>query len=198
MDISRQEFSQSTGEVGAGRVANRILNGLGKEYQGVKYGLKARSGDLKVEVVTEHLLAAEMELNEEKENLAKGPTTTASASVSTGNIQVAATIKWLHPQPIVGIKAHTLRPCLHTHCGTTHVTLSSGNEQPYHNSGPQRTNNQQRYRRSPYTRGPREQEGSLQYYHCSNFDHTANNCWVKFPNLKPQWMKDADEWRRTE
>ena len=33
--------------------------------------MKARSGVLKVETVTQHLLAAEMKLNEEKENLTK-------------------------------------------------------------------------------------------------------------------------------
>lgn len=55
-------------EVGRDRVANRIVNGLGKEYQGIKCRLKARSGTLKVDVVTQHLLAAEMELNR-KNNL---------------------------------------------------------------------------------------------------------------------------------
>jgi len=50
----------------------------------VKYGLKARSGDLKVYVVTQHLLAAEMEMNEEKENAIKHPASMASPIVNTG------------------------------------------------------------------------------------------------------------------
>lgn len=43
------------------RVANRMLNGLGPEGDNVKWTLKVRSGRLTVELVTQHLLAAEAE-----------------------------------------------------------------------------------------------------------------------------------------
>ena len=45
----------------SGRVANRILNGLGPEWDDVKWALKVRSGRLTVELVTQNLLAAEAE-----------------------------------------------------------------------------------------------------------------------------------------
>ena len=41
------------------KVANRILNGLDAIHDPMKYALQARSGNLTVEVVTEHLLAWE-------------------------------------------------------------------------------------------------------------------------------------------
>lgn len=52
--------------VPAERVANRILNGLGSEYSAIRYALRARSGALSVEIVTQHLLAVENDRKEEE------------------------------------------------------------------------------------------------------------------------------------
>jgi len=46
-------------EILANRVATCILNGLGQEYKELKYALRARPGNLTVELVTQHLLTAE-------------------------------------------------------------------------------------------------------------------------------------------
>ena len=46
-------------EVPANRVATHILNGLGQEYKELKYALRARPGNLTVELVTQYLLTAE-------------------------------------------------------------------------------------------------------------------------------------------
>jgi len=45
-------------EVPANRVATHILNVLGQEYKELKYALRARPGNLTVELVTQHLVAA--------------------------------------------------------------------------------------------------------------------------------------------
>jgi len=199
-------------EVGAERVASRILNGLGKEYQGVKYALKTRSETLKVEIVTQHLLAAEMELLEEKENVSKVTTSSATASVTHGGLQAAATYQVAqnaqhhgpHATPMTTTVNPACPPCppcpTVCQCGSTHVTFGAPNDPSYNMPGPQHTTYHQNYRAAcaPYARASRDpsQPSSLQCYHCSNFGHTANTCWVRFPHLKPQWMKDAEEWRR--
>jgi len=73
-------------DVSTERVSNHILNGLGKEYQGLRYGLKARAGPLRVEVVIQMLLAVEMELREEKESAAN-----VSSNMKTSAYQGANT-----------------------------------------------------------------------------------------------------------
>jgi len=201
-------------EVRAERVANRILNGLGSEYQGVKYGLKTRAGALTVEVVTHHLLTAEMELLEEKENMPKLTTSSATASVTPRGLQAAATYQVAQnaqhhgPHATAMTTTSTCPPCPSCtvyQCGSTHVTFgapddpaSAYNIPNSQRTGPQRTTYHQNYRAAPYALASREpsQPSSLQCYHCNNFGHTANTCWVRFPHLKPQWMKDAEEWRR--
>ena len=189
-------------EVRAERVANRILNGLGKEYQGVKYGLKTRSGTLKVEVVTQHLLAAEMELLEEKENVPKITTSSATASVTPGGLQAAASYQVAQnaqhhgPHATAMTTTSTVNPACPPcspcptvcQCGSTHVTFGATNDSLYNMPGPQRTTYHQNYRAAPYARTSRDpsQPSSLQCYHCNNFGHTTNTCWVWFPHLKPQ------------
>ena len=67
-------------DVTTARIANRILAGLGKEFQGVKAALRARSGRLTVEVVTQHLLNAEMENNDDNELQIIGLNATVSST----------------------------------------------------------------------------------------------------------------------
>jgi len=106
-------------EVKADRIANCILGGLGKEYQEVKYGLRARSGDLKVEVVTQHLLATEIEMNKEKENVIKRPTypghhdprATAMPAINSENCSPCSTVR---------------------QCATMHIALNERVERGHH------------------------------------------------------------------
>jgi len=145
-------------DVSTERVTNRILNGLDKAYQSLRYSLRARAGPLKVEVVTQMLLAADMELREERENAVNMKTTAATYQGANTTINYAT-----QANP----------------------------------PGAQRTSVPS-YRRAPYARTMRDQSqpSSLQCYHCNNYGHTSNTCWIRFPHLKPQWMKDAEEWRR--
>jgi len=46
-------------EITSIRIVHRILSGLPKEYDSLKYSLKTRPGLLSIEVITEHLLEAE-------------------------------------------------------------------------------------------------------------------------------------------
>ena len=45
------------------KVAIRILNGLGEKHESMKYALQARGGELTVEVVTDHLLSWQAEVD---------------------------------------------------------------------------------------------------------------------------------------
>jgi len=96
-------------DVSTERVSNRILNGLGKEYQGLRYGLKAGAGPLKVEVVTQMLLAAEMELREEKENAVNVSSNTKKHI--KGQIQLS--IMQLKRKPILLVCQLTRRRSIH-------------------------------------------------------------------------------------
>jgi len=76
-------------DVTTARIANWILAWLGKEFQGVKAALRARSGRLTVEVVTQYLLSAEMENNDDNELQIIGSNATASSTtiVNTTGVQ---------------------------------------------------------------------------------------------------------------
>ena len=49
-------------EIPAVRIDHRILSGLSKEYDSLRYSLKTRPGVLTAEVVTEHLLEVEQDI----------------------------------------------------------------------------------------------------------------------------------------
>jgi len=55
--------------VTSSRLCDRILAGLGEEYNAMKAGLRARGGHLTVELVTEQLLAAESKMLEGTKNV---------------------------------------------------------------------------------------------------------------------------------
>lgn len=72
-------------DTSADRIANRILAGLGKEYQGVKIALRSR-GRLTVDMVTQHLLNAEMDMEDDVvPTVVTAPATTTI--VNTGGVQ---------------------------------------------------------------------------------------------------------------
>jgi len=112
-------------------VANRILGGLGKEHQGVKYGLRARPGDLKVE------------------NFLKLPSSMASASITARGMQAAASYQVAAPS-LIRVHAHFMPdncPSCHTICQGGQPTSLPVVQIEYHNpaSGPQRTNTLQAF-----------------------------------------------------
>jgi len=67
------------------RVANRMLNGLGPEWDNVKWALKVRSSRLTVELVMQHLLAAEAE--RKKVEISTAPTVNTSYQGTGRQIQ---------------------------------------------------------------------------------------------------------------
>jgi len=78
------------------RIAHRILNGLGKEYSELKYSLRARTGVLTVDIVSQHLLAAENDYLEDVvsvlpllQNVQQQVLAPGAGTVNTASYQVA-------------------------------------------------------------------------------------------------------------
>jgi len=78
------------------RIAHRILNGLGKEYRELKYSLRARTGVLTVDIISQHLLAAENDYLEDVvsilpplQNVQQQVLAPGAGTVNTASYQVA-------------------------------------------------------------------------------------------------------------
>ena len=176
------------------KVANRILNGLGDRHESMKYALQARGGELTVELVTDHLLSWQAEADRKQcvqpttsfrfppmagqNNTHRGPMATAM-TMSQENIPHIPPATCIC-QCICGYAAsngHPGRPIQSN--GNPGGIQSNGNP-----GGAIRNQGQglaQRF--SPY--GPACQA-------CGKLGHTQNRCWLKFPQLKPQWARDVD------
>jgi len=180
------------------RVAHRILSELPKDYDTIKYSLKARLGPLSIEVVTEHLLEAEQDMKErtiEKEqkenrpinalNQSGSPSTSSTYQIGGQLSRPRATAMPMYTEvqsrPPVYTEVQSCPPGCHC---SIHVH-ASGSIGPNRHERPS-------YRQHPYGR---EQRDSLYCHFCCNLGHTQNRCWLKFPHLRPQWRIDMDRAR---
>jgi len=197
------------------RIAHRILNRLGKEYRELKYSLRARTGVLTVDIVSQHLLAVENDYLEDVvvlpplQNVQQQVLAPGAGTINTASYQVAprqsgigsmhgpsatamlnTTLQFLQHQYSNSLPAHV--QCIPTgHCGTVNVlTLPES-----HISSLLRPNTSYNWRFEPYNRRPNMDMG-VACPVCGNFGHTKENCWQKYPHLKPRWMVDNEQWRR--
>ena len=149
------------------KVANRILCGLGREYDSMKHALQARSTPLTVEVVTEHLLSWDV-----PPSVPAVPTAASSdppywvAPVSSHNN--------MHRGPMataMNASTPTTDPSVSV-CTSCSQALGPIRD---HNAA-----NPARY--DPYHR-------PMLCRTCGKTGHPESRCWVRFPHLRPYWLR---------
>ena len=149
------------------KVANRILCGLGREYDSMKHALQARSTPLTVEVVTEHLLSWDVP-----------PSVPAVPTAASSDPPY-----WVAP-----VSSHN-----NMHCGpmATAMNASTPTTDPSVSVctscsqalGPIRDHNAANPARyDPYHR-------PMLCRTCGKTGHPESRCWVRFPHLRPYWLR---------
>ena len=166
------------------KVANRILNGLGDKFDPMKYALQARSGALTVEIVTEDLLswetsAARLTLPPASIPPPAIPYYVASVP-SQNNAHRGPMATAMSMNPVTAPPLTCSCTCaVHSHA----VPTAPG---PARHPVPVSS---QRF--TPYpTTIPVPSSPPLVCHACGRLGHTQNRCWVRFPQLRPQWMRD--------
>ena len=160
-------------EMDDSKIANRILYGLGKEYESMRHALQARAPPLTVDVVTEHLLSWD----------ASSPAIPSVAA--TPAVPTPTPPYWVAPVPA--------QNNLHRGPMATAMAMSSSGVCPscphcaqLSAAGPSRTPPSTSYRFSPYTTlSPR-----IICTACGKPGHHESRCWDRYPHLRPVWLRD--------
>jgi len=152
------------------KVAHRILNGVGKEYRSTKASLRA-SQQLTVDMVSQQLEAAKLEIAEEAEENSFDTKTTYQYNVNPRQV---------YPGSMHGPTAVAM-PTVNAQQHSTYNTLPPP-PGPYQQSYASATSHPHSYR--------------SQCNACKQLGHLEASCWIKHPHLKLHWMVERDEWKR--
>ena len=184
METLAEELIAVGSQVSDDRLANRILGGLDASHDSVKQALRAREGGPNLDAIKDHLLAYELD-----------------RQITNDDKPTPAPPLYSIPRPPAHNNTHygpmaTAMPVLETR-GTPSVDHSAVPSIP----GPFRTA-YPAHRYSPYgTPGSSlfpsnaAPPQTLSCHACGKLGHTQNRCWLRFPHLKPQWVKDQEIWR---
>jgi len=188
-------------EVPANRVATRILNGLGQEYKELKYALRARPGNLTVELVTQHLLTAESD-NKAEDKVTKSlnniqhtrealrATTLNTSTSQVGRQQTSGSMH--RPMAMAMTTLNDQGECP-VSCYCSIVNVVGGACVQGTAGSPLRTAPAGQWRYEPYAGGRRNERAACTV--CGNYSHTDSSCWETNPHLKLRWMAERDTWR---
>jgi len=160
------------------RVAHRILNGVGKEYRSTKASLRT-SQQLMVNMVSQQLEAAELEMAEEAEENSPDTKTISQYNVNTRQV---------YPGSMHGPTA-VVMPTVDAQQHSTYNTLPS--PPTYNTLPPPPSPHRQSYASATSRPHPYRSQCNA----CKQLDHLEASCWIKYPHLKPHWMVERDEWK---
>ena len=153
------------------KVANRILCGLGREYDSMKHALQARSTPLTVEIVTEHLLSWDVPVPP------PAPAVSTAASDAPYWVASVSSHNNVHRGPMAtamnASTADSVSVCIS-------CSQSLGPVRGHNPVGPVRDHNALRY--DPYQR-------PMFCRTCGKTGHPESRCWLRFPHLHPSWLR---------
>lgn len=165
------------------KAAHRILNGLGKEYESMRHALQARTQDLTVSDVSDHLLSWDTPARTVVLPLSPVAPIPPVPHFPAPDVYHVASVP-AHNNPHRGPMATAMVTTADSSAPVSSLPCSTSLAHQV-SCCCQASQSHAAARFHPYA-------SSMFCVACGKSGHLQHRCWTRYPHLKPQWMRDRD------